>query len=140
MSITTSAFVCILQLLNLLYPDFAVFCHDDFVGIARQLAQEVVGGGGGIDAYPMFGGFVEGVADAGVLFSQLEDALWLAFEGDDAEFVAVKEREHMAADVEPQHPFTVFKLGERKLLLDALPEREAIFAIRFNVHICFLSV
>ena len=50
-----------------------VSASDDIVGVARQVAQQVIGGGGGIDAYPVPRREVEGLADAVEIWPRLSD-------------------------------------------------------------------
>lgn len=111
-----------------------VFRLDDVVGIFREFAEEFVGRRVGVDAQPMFRRFVVGISDTVVLFTELGNALGLAFERDNVEVVAVEKREHMSRHVEDEDTFAVLELGKGQFLLDIRAEREAVFAIIFNIH------
>ena len=113
---------------------FGVFGFNYSIGISGEFAEESVGGGVGVDAQPMLGRFVVGISDTVVLFTELGNALGLAFERDDVEVVAVEKREHMSRHVEDEDAFAILELGKGQFLLDIRAEREAEFAIIFNVH------
>ena len=111
-----------------------VFRFDEVVGILSEVTEELIWGGERIDAQPMFRRFVVGISDTVVLFTELGNALGLAFELDDVEVVAVEKREHMSRHVEDEDAFAVLELGKGQFLLDIRAEREAVFAIIFNIH------
>ena len=103
-------------------------------GIASEFEQEAVGCIDWIDAYPMFGRFVVRIANTSMLRLQFIDALWLTFERDDREVVAVEERKHVATDIEDKHSLSVFEFLEREFLFHIIAQRQAILAIIFYVH------
>ena len=75
---------------------------DDFVGVLRQFAQQGVRSGTGIDADPVLGRFVIGLADTVIARLEFVYPLRLAFERHNAVMVYVQKREHVSADIEHQ--------------------------------------
>ena len=65
------------------------------------------------DTYPMFRRLVIGVSDAVILSPQFINPFRLALERNDLKIIQIEEAEHMSADIEDQHSFTVFELGKR---------------------------
>ena len=89
---------------------------DYLVGVSGQFFQQVIWRNIWVDAYPMLVRFVIWIADTVMLCSQFFNAFWLALQRDDREIIAVKEREHVAMNVEHQHPLSAFELLERQFL------------------------
>ena len=73
-------------------------------------------------------------ADAIVVCLEFTDAFGLTLECDDAETVAIEEREHVAMDIKHQHTAGMMKSRERQFFLHVRTQRQAIRAIIFYVH------
>ena len=79
---------------------FAVFGFDNLVGVAGEVFEQVLFGGVGIHAYPVFGRQVERLADTVVTCLEFVYPFGLAFERHDGIVCAVEERKHVSADIE----------------------------------------
>lgn len=116
-----------------------VLILNNLVGVAGQLAEQLVGGRERINANPVFGREVGRLAYAVATGSQLLDALGLAFQRNDAEVVAVEESKHVAVNVEHQYAAGIVEGREGQFLLHVSAQRQAVVTIVFDIHLLSMS-
>ena len=83
---------------------------------------------------PVFGRLIIGVSDAVVLGFQFVDPFRLALERNDLKIIEIEKTEHMSADIENKHSFTVLEHGKGQFLFYICAQRKAEIPNLFYVH------